>query len=166
MGLFDWDDDYQQYRRLMNEAADRDQQAAAQAQALAQQAAAQQSQAIFSNNGSTSGQINIFTDPWGSSSMSNYTFSTPKPRSHVEAENFCYGLNNLDPGYIQEIIVKEPIYMKIVSYMGYDSKEHPDIIKSLHYSTFYGTILLKNEKYQFDLDKYIEDGPAVEMVEE
>lgn len=165
MGLFDADDEYIEYRRQF----EREQQDAAQAQAMAQQAAqgqSQQSQNAFV--GTTSGTFQLSnTYDWGSSGLSSYSLGyTSRSRRHSVAENFCYGLNALDPGYIKELVVKETMYMQLLSYFDSNIKKNPDLIKSLQYNTPYGTFLLKNEKYQFDLDKYIEDGPAVEMVEE
>lgn len=105
---------------------------------------------------SYTGRLTFNQNPWG---------EPPPPNLYRHAEDFVYGLNNLDPRYVKEIVVIEFVYMEIMGMMKLDGKG-PDVLKSLQYHLPYGIILLRNEKYQFDLDKYLEDGPTKELVKE
>lgn len=79
---------------------------------------------------------------------------------------FLNSISAIDPHYIREIVVLEHIYEQILNINGISKTKHPELEKEFKYYTIYGSVLLKNEKYQFDLDKYIEYGPAEETVEE
>lgn len=178
---YKYGDDDAVFRRYIEEQS---QQSATRTMAEAQQAMvqAQQNSAVFG-----SGQVQIprsFSDnPWGTSassglifntqgSMYSYsgalapTFQSPTPRPYSHAEDLINGLRSVDPEYIKEIVVVENVYMEFVGMLGYDVEKNPDIIKSLQYHLPYGIILLRNEKYQIDLDKYMENGPTAEMVKE
>jgi hypothetical protein len=90
-------------------------------------------------------------------------YSPPPPDPHADANELLYSLRALPIESIKEIVVKEKVYNSLFEIFGYDVKKDPDLIKSFQYHNGYGNILLKNEKYQMDLDKYIEDGPVEEL---
>jgi len=87
-------------------------------------------------------------------------FTAPPRHPHQDAHDFVYGLRSLDPTFIKEIVIMESLYNQIVLMLGYSVEKNPDIIKQLTYSLSYGNVILKNEKYQFDLDKYMEEAPV------
>jgi hypothetical protein len=90
----------------------------------------------------------------GASAYSYVNWSTSTP-----AENFLSSIGDLDPICIKEIIVQESMYMQAIALLKLTGLES---LKSFEYATAYGILLVKNEKYQFNLDKYIEDGPSEE----
>lgn len=165
-----WNEETEE-RRYLEELLRR-QNDAAQAQAQQQafhQAAVFGSGQIHISQGSTS-HSDQFT--FTQTNQAHYgisdTFYGARPRQrnpNQEGENFIYSLNRINPTYIKEMVILEHVYMQLVAIMGYDSKAFPKIEKELTYNNSYGSLLLKNQKYQFDLDKYIEDGPIQELVE-
>jgi hypothetical protein len=127
-------------------------------------AVAQANQNIMSQTQSIGGSYIIPYD----SSYQRYGYyppyySLPQPDPHADANELLYSLRALPLESIKEIIVKEKVYNHLFEIFGYDVKKDPDLIKSFQYRNGYGNILLKNEKYQMDLDKYIEDGPVEEL---
>jgi len=79
-----------------------------------------------------------------------------KPYEFQAAVDFCAALSDVMPYGIKEIVLKEDLYMQILGYLGRNEETEPGITKSLTYSVNDGNIVLKNEKWQFDLDKYME----------
>lgn len=110
----------------------------------------------FSTDGSISNQE--FGTP--SFQYGTYSFTAPPRHPQQDAHDFSYGLNQLIPGMIKEIVLKEPLYMQMLIMEGIDPEKDPEILKEWTYSNAYGTILLKNEKFQFSLEKYMEDAPV------
>lgn len=83
---------------------------------------------------------------------------------YSDGEAFLYNLDYAIPQYIKEIVVTEAVYLQILGVLAIDTEkeENKEALKSLEYPINGGNILLKNAKYQFDLDKYMEYGPSEE----
>lgn len=104
--------------------------------------------------------IQYYQSNWG---PNPYTFNPPPSDAHHEAEDFMIGIADLRVKHIKELILTEDLYNQIMAYMGTDIENYPEYKKELPYEVSHGTIILKNEKYQFDLDKYLEDGKTEEI---
>lgn len=105
-------------------------------------------------------------DPFGPND--DWVFTTsyvkPPPDPNKEGQMFLNSLSGIHPSFVKEIIVKESIYKQILAIWQINVPDQPEYMKStLYHSRYGGHIVLKNEKHQFDLDKYIEDfnGPEV-----
>jgi hypothetical protein len=116
------------------------------------QAATLESGTLTLQSGSTSGIIAITNHP-----LIEYKWQS-NPNMH--GESFLQSLDNILTDYVKELIVTTDIYYQILGVMRIDIKINPEAEKELYYHLPYGMILLKNEKFQFDLDKYIEDAEA------
>ena len=82
----------------------------------------------------------------------------PSPSQH--AEDLIDSLHNVNSFFIKELVIHEDIYNELLIYMGIDVKTNEEAKKQMQYHLPYGPLLIKNEKYQFDLDKYMEDAPG------
>lgn len=73
-------------------------------------------------------------------------------------QKFLKTLESINPRFIKEIVVPEDIYNSIRELYKFDI-DNDERKKVLSYPVSNGTIILKNERYQFCLDKYLEDVP-------
>lgn len=164
--ISDEDREYEAYIREMDQKYEREARATAEAQAAQAQAQVllEQSSRISMSGMMQGMQYSAGSrGSWGmSQSLRSYPSLSRNPNQEVD--NFLHSLNNLSLNCIHEIVVKSNIYLQVLSILGYDlTKTEEEYFKSLKYNTFYGSIMLKNESFQFNLDKYMEYGPAEEI---
>jgi len=89
-----------------------------------------------------------------------YTIRMPERSPFAQAEDFSYGLQHVDPTFIKELVLQEFMYNQFLGMMRIDIEKNPESKKELTYRLPQGRIILKNEKFQFDLDAYMEDAPV------
>lgn len=67
----------------------------------------------------------------------------------------------VNPTFIKEIIVTESVFKQVIQivFSHLNEDEQKQYEKEYKYHNGNGVLLIKNEKYQFDLDKYIEESP-------
>lgn len=81
----------------------------------------------------------------------------PPPRDPLqEGHDFLESLGYLNPEYITEIVVSEELYNKLTQIYNTDG---PDRLKFFECGVEGGIFLIRNKKYLFDMDKYMEDVP-------
>lgn len=163
------DEEFRQYTRYVQLEDERQRLAWAEQEMMNQLGAAQQSaEQAGALIGSASGSIDFYNGQGGGGGGSTYNYGEwyvpPPVNPNAEAQELIEGLEYVNPQYIKEIIVLEPIYMQILSILGFDTKlvNSPDL-KFFKYALPYGYVMLRNEAYQFDLDKYLEQGPSEEI---
>lgn len=163
---WDWiDDEESQFQQGLAQQQAINQQAQ---QIQLQQAAAQQGSQSIPLGGTLQGASGTLTvDSSGSGrgqAFSGYSFSystTKKRYENKDASRFLEGLYYFYSYMVKEIVVAESLYKQILAHMEWLDK--PEYEQQLTYHAPYGPVLIKNEKFQFNLDKYIEEGPAKEI---